>query len=379
MKKKLIMLISISIFLVIQTLAFTEEKAKNEELLKITGFVDFISSVRMGNAKTELGKGAMNLYLFSLNFDGSHDIFGYHATVNLTGTGANKNADTKNFKDYKHPMWLEEGYVFVKLPIGSDSKLKIGSIYNPFGLQGDNSWYLSYHYYAGLTLDADYGVVFDSNFAAGKSVNVNFAIGYYMNDDRQNGTRNGGLDIGIENDPNTEERDKVVARLVGTMKFSKLSLGLGASAMLGKIENTGNPAGSDTRQQVFEGDLDFKGDFGKVELRLFGEFITAQRNKDAVVSIGNKNYNLWLGGASFKFNTGSKYFKSIDLHGNYSQVKRHGPAGIKSDLLIVGSAINVYNPFTVTIEYVKGKNDTSKPIDGNRFEDGIYIDFLYNF
>lgn len=348
---------------------------KKDEGLKISGFIDVITTLRLSSeCKTELGKSQMNLYLLGLNLDGKHDFVGYHATVHITGTGyGTGSTTTKNFSDMHTPVWLDEAYVYSDIPLG-ESKLKVGSVRVPFGLQGDNSWYYSYHYYAGLSVDSDYGSVLDINKKLTDKVKLNVALAYFLVDDRINGSRNAGLtDLTIESDNNIEERDTFVGRLALSLDFKPVEVTIGGSVLMGTISNT---AGPDSSQMVFEGDLDLKFTTGNIGIRAFGEFISANRNKDNVASIGSKEFNLWLAGLSLSYDI-KGLIKSIDIHGNYAQVDR--AAGVKSDLLIVGPGIAVSDTLTVNIEYVMGKNDTSLAMTNNRFDEGLFIDFFYTF
>lgn len=357
--------------------SYAEEESK-DKALEITGFVDFVAGIYGSYAKVDGLDSYMNLYLLGLNFDGKAGIVGYHATVLMTGTGANVGATaTRNFSSYANPIWLEEGYVYFDLGLGSDSKIKIGSVYNPFGMDGDNSWYYQYHYYAGMSIDADYGMVGDFNFAFGKMLDLRVALGLYLQDDDQNGSRNAGqTDISIEGDANGfEERTKFVGRIAPTFKFGKHSVALGLSAMFGDIKaNDGK-----SKQYAYEADLDANLVFGKLGVRAFGEIIIADRNTRFLHGT-NKKYTLWLTGGSVSYDVGGKVLSSIDLHANYGFINRRGSQGTTtdSDLMIIGSAIGFGN-LTMTLEYVFGKNDVDIATSGNRFDDVFIIDFFYEF
>lgn len=363
------------------------EQEKKDEPLKFSGYIDAVAGIYTGDARRNGGLDSYaNLYLLGINLDGKIGKFGYHATVNFTGSGADSGStSTRHFSSYTSPVWIEEGYIFADLGLGSDSKIKVGSVYNPFGLDGDNSWYFQLHYYAGMSVDADYGIVSDFNFALSKSIDFRLALGYYLQDDNQNGSRNAGYtDVSIEGDTNNfEERDKFVGRIAPTFNFGKHSVGIGASVMFGNVKVV-NEQGS-TRQYAYEADLDANLNFGKIAFRAFGEIIIADRNTRMSHGV-NKKYTLWLAGGTLSYELGSKWLKSIDVHGNYGVLnRRNQSSGVgntyDSNLFIIGSAIGWSDNFTTTIEYVVGKVDDSKGLTttGNRFDEVLIIDFFYSF
>jgi len=374
----------------------SDKPAKSEPKLAISGFVDMIGTLRFGGAKTELGKSNFNLYLFGLNFDGEYENYGFHANTVLTGAGMSPGStSSKNFADYDRHYWLEEGYFYAKIPFG-DTKLKIGSIYTTFGLQGDNSWYYGGHYYAGLSVDADYGIVLDSTFEVNPMLSINAAVGYYLVSDQQNGSRNGGFGVDpeakISGVSYTEERDTFVGRLAGTLKLNIVTVGLGGSIMAGTVSPATNSTASDSKQFNVEGDLTLSFNlFDKEDFfAMFGEYISAQRNKKNMDfngdgTVENWNFNAFVVGATLNFLQGveSPWLDSMNLHVNYSNIKMHGNTTIAGpELWIVGAGIAFTEAFSTTIEYVKGKNDRNAGntvSDANRFDEGLFVDFFYEF
>ncbi len=413
MKKKLIIFSILTTILLMsfQGFLFSQEIKKDDpqkvekyksEPLKISGFVDVIGVVRSGQAKRQLGHSYMNLYLATINLDGavkskdSDFALGYHVDLRFSAAGLYGNGKSrKNYAAYDSPLFLEEGYIYASLPFGKlvESKLKVGSVYVPFGLQGDNSWYFTLAYYAGLTSNADYGLVSDSTIKISKSFGLQIALGYFLNDDRQSGARNGGFsDVTIDGDISNgnravEEQSKFVGRLVGMLSFGPIGVNIGGSIMMGKIENlAGGSTNEDTKQQLFEGDIDFNAKFGKFGVRLLGEIISADRNKDNVSLLSgnnNKKFTLWLAGLTLSYEVGSA-IKSVSIYGNYSQLSRSNNS-YTSNLLVIGGSIQVIDPLTINIEYINGKYDKSKSITStysggnNRFDEGLYMNATYTY
>jgi len=406
MSKKFYVLGVLSILMALtlfQTVSYAEE-AKPAEPAKaptvtISGFVDLIATLRFGDAKTELGKSQMNLYLFGLIFDGEVGKFGFHAQINLTGAGHSPGTSTtKNFTDYDHPLWLEEGYIYVNLYKGKslESKLKLGSVYNPFGLQGDNSWYYAGHYYLGLSLDADYGAVLDSTYKVNDKMSFNFALAYYLVSDHHNGGRNGGFGLDPEGKIGgvvyTEERDTFVGRLAGTFGAGPATITPGASIMAGTIRTAINTTSPDSSQLNLELDLTVSLKLlGKENfIQIFGEYISAQRNKKNRDFNGdgtpeNWNYNAFVGGLTINFlqDLKSAWLSSMNFHANYSRVKYHGNTIDKGpEMWIFGLGAGLSSQLTANLEYVIGRKNSALSYNKdykNRFDEAFLIDLTYKF
>ncbi len=272
--------------------------------------------------------------------------FGLHADVRFQANELLPQNDLrKYFVGYEEVAYLNEGYAYAKIPFG-DTKFKIGLIYTPFGLAGPDSTYSqSLPYWAGVRMDADYGIVFDSTVKIAKPLKLNFAVGYYMQDDRKDGTVNfGSVDIGIENStflnskltnyPIFEEKNSVVARLNFMLDFGMVTFNVGGSFLWGVVDQ--QKSTSNSERLWFDVDFQFALHLGKLKNFITLDGLMAIVDNDskevwapllAAYSGQNqdadKKFTVYmLDFAMTPFMVDSKWFYALQVFFNYSYLDR---------------------------------------------------------
>jgi len=152
--------------------------------------------------------------------------------------------DNDRFRAFFHSnYWLWEGYAWVQTPIG---KLKAGKTWKRFGLDWDGVWWGNVPYFDGYKLDPDWGASLESSFELSEGLTLDTYVQYFFRNDQISGALVGG---DAESVRRSEERDTVVLRAVPTLTLGDgITLAVGVSAMLGRLENRrapGAPVGVD--------------------------------------------------------------------------------------------------------------------------------------
>ncbi len=340
-----------------------EVKPKQEKpVVNLYAVLDIFSALRFNEgAKKELNIGkwaGMYLNLLGVYVDASYKNYGIHIQFTIN-----------NWTQY-----MEQGYFYAKIPIG-ESQLKIGIIRVPFGLHTDNTWVLSNLYYAGLTYDTDYGIVYEGKFTINKHFNIQLSTGYFLISNGKNGSFYGGpKDTTIE--ISYEERDSFAGRLAAEIHNKHLSLTLGSSVTLGDV---GIADRDDSKYFMYEIDLNFKWHLGKLQdfIWIIAEYVNADIDKKKYTNLSN--YEAWMIGFAIKpiQNARTNWLNWINFHVNYSVIDRKN--GEATDFLVVGPSIGFSKYFIFTVELGIGRKDTSRPlrIGNNRYDETWYADLIY--
>ncbi len=255
-------------------------------------FLVYPEHVSFGHTESELDK--LFMWLDSKDiYDGK---LGFHLNVQY---------QQSKLSNYPREVWLEEGYMFADTYLG---KFKLGSVYTPFGIPWDHTYYGSVIYYKGYMLDADYGVVLESKKDFEKGVELNSALGYFFREDDLNGAT--VIGEGYEY-LSHGERNTFALRLNPKFKLNDNSdLSLGISALTGEIRST-----EADRQVAFEVD----GAYSMGPLILTSEYVFYGQNFD------NKNPalqgSLFLVEAYYEIykNNEARFLKNIALTYNFSK------------------------------------------------------------
>ncbi len=336
-----------------------KEKYKNP----ISGFVEIVNYTPI---EEELGESEFMLQGVSLAIDVEKDGLGLSADYRFSDIYS----DTLGLTHY-----LEKAEFYYRF--NENTKIKIGKIYSPFGLQGDNTWFLSLLYFQGLTLDADWGLGFDMVFPAGKTFDLGIHINYQPMSDGLNGTYYAGLeadstegrwgDVGIFSQ--IRERDTIAGKIDGTYKLNKKDkVNVGVSAQRGRLSS---PNVYDFNYM----DIAFHLDVNISLIRLLGQYTMVDNNTAGDDNgIGKRKGSNIMAGLSVDVPMKPmKILKGLNIHLNYSQYQRDYSQTTTdpftgttttttnettTNLIIGGITLTHNDMFTTTLEYVYGLNDT---------------------
>jgi len=246
---------------------------------------------------------------------------------------------------YPRQFWIEEGYLFTKTPLG---KLKIGSVYTPFGLLWDHTYYGSILYYKGYMCDADYGLVLGDSKALTDNIDLNYSLGYFFREDDLNGATL--LASGPEHLTHGE-RNTFAARLNPEFKLGEdSSLSLGVSALTGEIESS-----ESDRQLAFAGDCVYK----VGPLTLTSEYVFYDQNYNDKDSTIRGDMFMVEANLDIYKNPEAKFLKNIAIRYNYSQDYPDQGSGL-GRLHLPAISFQLFDDFKMDIIYVDWKAGQSR-------------------
>jgi len=261
--------------------------------------------------------------------------FGYHFTVEYKHN---------KLGHYPREVWMEEGYLFAKTDFGT---FKLGSVYTPFGLLWDHTYYGSLIYYKGYMLDADYGLLLEGGGNINEKLGLDWSLGYFLREDDLNGETLLGQGWEFLS---RGERNTLAARLNPHYKLSDNSnISLGFSALTGEIE-----ASEADRQLALAADAVYT--LGP--LTLTSEYVFYDQNYEdknptlrGNILLAEINLNVYK-------NEESKFLKNIALRYNYSKDYPDTGNGL-GDLHLPAISFQFSDNFRTDFVYVHWKSGES--------------------
>jgi len=346
------------------------DKEKEEAKLPISGFVELVN---VNPLKKSIGESEFFFQGVGLAIDAENDLCGVSADYRLSDV-------YKSSLGISH--YLERAEVFFKFK--DIAKLKIGKLYSPFGLLGDNTWYFSLLYYQGLTYDADWGAGLDIVVPVSPALELGLYLNYQLMSDGLNGTYYAGLTAdstegewgdGVQ----LKERDSGTAKIDAKYKLNDTDyINVGVSGMYGRLkkENIGKFNYLDIAGHL---------DVNISMVRLLGEAVMFNNNVNKDDNImGQRKGLTFMGGFTVTppISKPELLISGFDFHANYSQLIRdYNFGGTKNDtktnLIIIGIGIKHNDILKTTIEYAYGLNDMD--VSDNYFANHIIAVFSASF
>lgn len=307
--------------------------------------------------------GGEGTYFYYLNADISckgcspcGPTFGAHAQLRMRD-------DTVFRSFFDEKVWFYEAYASMELPRWGT--FKAGKVWKRFGADWDGTFWGNVPYYDGMKLDPDFGVSWEQTWNKGDRWELDTFAQFFFRDDKVNGSISGA---DAESDPDREEQNTFVVRVVPRYRFTKnMALSLGLSGLFGQVAGT-SPGVSDETLTQFAADVEFTW----CGLKAFAEYAHSdgiQNSSHYVTGGPSDTYDTLMVGLEYKL--GAFTPRVVYSHGEYEN-----PGG-SQDLLLLGGTVQLFDWMTLYLEYVDW---TVEPDGGAEsvFEDGFQVVFNWN-